>query len=138
MLELRALMGNRIYGCDDCLAVCPWNKFAVAATEMGYQARVGAPELAELVALGRRRVSGAVLRAARSNGLGATGLCATCFMRLAIRALLRWQRLPGVWQRTATLPLPMRRCGRWHGLGLAQVIAQGCDAVLQIRQGCQA
>ncbi|HVZ51607.1 MAG TPA: tRNA epoxyqueuosine(34) reductase QueG, partial [Pseudolabrys sp.] len=28
--ELRPLMGNRIYGCDDCLAVCPWNKFAVA------------------------------------------------------------------------------------------------------------
>jgi epoxyqueuosine reductase len=49
--ELRALMGNRIYGCDDCLAVCPWNKFAVAATEMGYQPRVGLPELAELAAL---------------------------------------------------------------------------------------
>jgi epoxyqueuosine reductase len=48
---LRGLMGNRIYGCDDCLAVCPWNKFAAAATEMGYQSRVGAPELAELVVL---------------------------------------------------------------------------------------
>ncbi len=42
--ELRALLGNRIYGCDDCLAVCPWNKFAVAAGELGYQPRVGAPE----------------------------------------------------------------------------------------------
>lgn len=50
-LELRGLMGNRIYGCDDCLAVCPWNKFAVAATEMGYQPRVGLPELAELAGL---------------------------------------------------------------------------------------
>jgi len=49
--DLRALMGNRIYGCDDCLAVCPWNKFAVAATEIGYQPRVGAPALVELVAL---------------------------------------------------------------------------------------
>jgi epoxyqueuosine reductase len=49
--ELRGLMGNRIYGCDDCLAVCPWNKFAQAATEIGYQPRVGAPELAELAAL---------------------------------------------------------------------------------------
>ena len=48
---LRGLMGNRIYGCDDCLAVCPWNKFAVAAKEIGYQQRVGAPELAELAAL---------------------------------------------------------------------------------------
>jgi epoxyqueuosine reductase len=48
---LRALMGNRIYGCDDCLAVCPWNKFAQKATEIGYQPRVGAPELAELARL---------------------------------------------------------------------------------------
>ena len=50
-VELRGLMGNRIYGCDDCLAVCPWNKFAVAATELGYQPRVGAPELAQLARL---------------------------------------------------------------------------------------
>lgn len=49
--DLRALMGNRIYGCDDCLAVCPWNKFAVAATEMAYQPRVGLPELADLATL---------------------------------------------------------------------------------------
>jgi epoxyqueuosine reductase len=49
--DLRGLMGNRIYGCDDCLAVCPWNKFAVAAREIGYQPRVGAPLLAELAAL---------------------------------------------------------------------------------------
>lgn len=52
-LELRPLMGNRIYGCDDCLAVCPWNKFAVAAREIGYRARpelVG-PLLTELVKL---------------------------------------------------------------------------------------
>jgi epoxyqueuosine reductase len=49
--DLRGLMGNRIYGCDDCLAVCPWNKFAVAAREIGYQPRVGLPELAELATL---------------------------------------------------------------------------------------
>ncbi|WP_145104938.1 tRNA epoxyqueuosine(34) reductase QueG [Cereibacter sediminicola] len=49
--ELRERMGNRIYGCDDCLAACPWNKFAVAASEIGYAARVGAPPLAELAAL---------------------------------------------------------------------------------------
>jgi epoxyqueuosine reductase len=41
--ELRPLMGNRIYGCDDCLAICPWNKFAQAARETRYAAR---PELA--------------------------------------------------------------------------------------------
>ena len=49
--ELRGLMGNRIYGCDDCLAVCPWNKFAVTASEMDYAPRVGAPELEELAGL---------------------------------------------------------------------------------------
>jgi epoxyqueuosine reductase len=49
--DLRALMGNRIYGCDDCLAVCPWNKFALAASETGYTARIGAPPLAELAGL---------------------------------------------------------------------------------------
>jgi epoxyqueuosine reductase len=50
--DLRALMGNRIYGCDDCLAVCPWNKFAVVASDIGYAAREPeAPALAELVAL---------------------------------------------------------------------------------------
>ncbi|WP_416916682.1 MAG: tRNA epoxyqueuosine(34) reductase QueG [Roseicyclus sp.] len=40
--EFRPLMGNRIYGCDDCLAICPWNKFAQAAQETRYAAR---PEL---------------------------------------------------------------------------------------------
>ena len=48
---LRPLLGNRIYGCDDCLAVCPWNKFAVAARDIGYQPKVGAPLLAELAGL---------------------------------------------------------------------------------------
>lgn len=49
--DLRALLGNRIYGCDDCLAACPWNKFAAAARDIGYQPRIGAPELADLVTL---------------------------------------------------------------------------------------
>jgi epoxyqueuosine reductase len=51
--ELRALMGNRIYGCDDCLAVCPWNKFAADAQEVKYAARedLRAPKLAELATL---------------------------------------------------------------------------------------
>ena len=50
-LDLRALMGNRIYGCDDCLAACPWNKFAQSARDIGYAARIGAPDLAELATL---------------------------------------------------------------------------------------
>jgi epoxyqueuosine reductase len=49
--EFRAAMGNRIYGCDDCLAVCPWNKFASAASEMKLKARGEAPALSTLAAL---------------------------------------------------------------------------------------
>ena len=49
--EFRAAMGNRIYGCDDCLAVCPWNKFAAAAREAKYAARGPLPRLADLVGL---------------------------------------------------------------------------------------
>ena len=51
--ELRPLMGNRIYGCDDCLAICPWNKFAVAAHETRYAGRpeLQSPKLAELAGL---------------------------------------------------------------------------------------
>ncbi len=48
--ELRSRMGNRIYGCDDCLAVCPWNKFAKAGREAKLAARadLDSPPLAEL------------------------------------------------------------------------------------------
>jgi epoxyqueuosine reductase len=51
--ELRPLMGNRIYGCDDCLAVCPWNKFAIAGREAKLAARetLRVPRLAELARL---------------------------------------------------------------------------------------
>jgi len=38
-VEFRKAMGNRIYGCDDCLAVCPWNKFATATAEAGFKPR---------------------------------------------------------------------------------------------------
>ncbi len=51
--ELRPLMGNRIYGCDDCLAVCPWNKFAAAGREARLAARqeLREPRLADLARL---------------------------------------------------------------------------------------
>jgi epoxyqueuosine reductase len=51
--EFREAIGNRIYGCDDCLAACPWNKFAHAASEAKLLARddLRAPRLAELLAL---------------------------------------------------------------------------------------
>ncbi|MCW2309648.1 tRNA epoxyqueuosine(34) reductase QueG [Rhodobium gokarnense] len=51
--HLRPAIGNRIYGCDDCLAVCPWNKYASATREMKLSVRddLAAPPLAELAAL---------------------------------------------------------------------------------------
>ncbi len=66
--ELRGLMGNRIYGCDDCLAACPWNKFAEVASEVKYHARddLLSPPLAELAALDdagfRARFSGSPIK----------------------------------------------------------------------------
>jgi len=55
--ELRERMGNRIYGCDDCLAVCPWNKFAQQGREAKLSARTAltAPALADLARLDDRQ-----------------------------------------------------------------------------------
>jgi epoxyqueuosine reductase len=66
--ELRPLLGNRIYGCDDCLAVCPWNKFAKAGHEAALAPRpaLDAPALAELAALDdagfRKRFAGTAIK----------------------------------------------------------------------------
>jgi len=59
--QFRRAMGNRIYGCDDCLAVCPWNKFAQVASEVAFHARAelqapGLGDLAELDDASFRRV----------------------------------------------------------------------------------
>lgn len=67
-VALRPLLGNRIYGCDDCLAACPWNKFAVEAADIRYHARTDlvSPPLAELAALDdaafRSRFSGSPIK----------------------------------------------------------------------------
>ncbi len=52
-MNLRPQLGNRIYGCDDCLAVCPWNKFAQVCNDANYWARIElrCPKLSHLVAL---------------------------------------------------------------------------------------
>lgn len=52
-VELRPAVGNRIYGCDDCLAVCPWNRFARTGKLMKDHARpeLGTPDLIELLSL---------------------------------------------------------------------------------------
>lgn len=66
--NLREKMGNRIYGCDDCLAVCPWNKFAVQGQEAKLAARddLNAPQLKDLAGLGedgfRKHFSGSPIK----------------------------------------------------------------------------
>jgi epoxyqueuosine reductase len=66
--EFREAIGNRIYGCDDCLAVCPWNKFARSATEAKLHARddLRAPALADLARLDdaefRQRFAGSPIK----------------------------------------------------------------------------
>ena len=66
--EFRAAIGNRIYGCDDCLAVCPWNRFAQASHDIAFAAREDliAPALADLLTLDdaqfRARFSGSPVK----------------------------------------------------------------------------
>ncbi|MEM7005447.1 MAG: tRNA epoxyqueuosine(34) reductase QueG [Pseudomonadota bacterium] len=66
--EFRKPMGNRVYGCDDCLSVCPWNKFATEAREAAFHARdaMKSPPLAELLELDdanfRERHSGSPIK----------------------------------------------------------------------------
>jgi epoxyqueuosine reductase len=70
---LRPAIGNRIYGCDDCLAVCPWNRFATTAREAKLRARddLNAPHLAELARLDdggfRARFSGSPIKRSGRN-----------------------------------------------------------------------
>jgi epoxyqueuosine reductase len=74
-VELRPLIGNRIYGCDDCLAVCPWNRFAREGQMMKAYARDGlaAPDLIELLSLDdagfRQRFAGTPILRTKRRGL---------------------------------------------------------------------
>jgi epoxyqueuosine reductase len=73
-VELRPALGNRVFGCDDCLAVCPWNRFARAGALMAAHRRedLAAPALAELLALDdaafQARFAGTPILRARRRG----------------------------------------------------------------------
>jgi epoxyqueuosine reductase len=98
--EFRAAIGNRIYGCDDCLAVCPWNKFAASAARHRAfvpRAELVAPRLEELLALDdagfRRLFSGSpIKRVGRDrfvrNCLIAAGNSGNVALEAPVRALL--------------------------------------------------
>jgi epoxyqueuosine reductase len=80
--EFRRAMGNRIYGCDDCLAVCPWNRFAdSAAANLAFLARdeMKAPSLADLLALDdpsfRERFAGSPIKR-----IGVDGMIRNCLI----------------------------------------------------------
>ncbi|MGL5116324.1 MAG: tRNA epoxyqueuosine(34) reductase QueG, partial [Beijerinckiaceae bacterium] len=81
--ELRPLMGNRVFGCDDCLAVCPWNKFAEVGREAKLQAcaDLDSPQLVELLTLDdagfRARFAGSPVRRAGRNRFMRNALIAT-------------------------------------------------------------
>lgn len=74
-LELRPAIGRRIFGCDDCLAACPWNRFAAAGNLMQLHARpdLTGPDLVELLALDdagfKRRFAGTPLLRCKRRGL---------------------------------------------------------------------
>ena len=95
--ELRPLLGNRIYGCDDCLAVCPWNKFAKAGARDRADAAAGA-QRAVCSPSSRRSTmppSASASPAPPSSASAATGSCATSPMRWAT-ARAREAALPAV------------------------------------------
>ena len=146
-LPLRPLLGNRIYGCDDCLAVCPWNKFARAGSELKLRERpdLVAPPLAELVELDdaafRARFAGSpVKRIGRARfvrnvlmALGNSGraeLVAAAERRLADAASL--VRGAAVWA-TARLASAarLRHLHERHaaGEGAPEVLAEWCHAL---------
>ena len=72
-VEFRAAIANRIFGCDDCLAICPWNKFAVTSREAKLQARpeTDDPDLLELIymdeAAFRKRFAGTAIKRTGRN-----------------------------------------------------------------------
>jgi epoxyqueuosine reductase len=116
---LRTAIGNRVFGCDDCLAVCPWNKFASAATEAKLTARedLREPELGFLLGLddahfrafftaspikriGRNRFMRNVLIAAGNSGNGA--LAPACRALLSDSSAL--VRGAAIWALSRLLP----------------------------------
>ena len=120
-VELRRMMGNRIYGCDDCQLVCPWNKFARAAAHPDFKTRhrLDASRLIELFALDRGGVPRAHrglgdpphrLRALVAQHRGGARQCAghACEQRR------RWPRAPTILRRWCASTWPGRARNTRH------------------------
>jgi epoxyqueuosine reductase len=133
--EFRAAIGNRIFGCDDCLAVCPWNKFALAAhdQQMAIRPEMQGPRLADLLALDdeafRRLFAGTPVRRAgharfMRNVLIAAGNSADAALVPHIEALLAHEapivRGAAVWALAQLAP-------REHVRQLAEALSSESD-----------
>jgi epoxyqueuosine reductase len=129
--EFRRPIGNRIYGCDDCLAVCPWNKFARTATEVKLKARddLRAPALAELARLDdagfRERFAGSPIKRTGRDRFVRNVLIAIGNSGEPALAAVALERLAD--------PSPLvRAMAVW---ALAQLEERGAMAVLAARHG---
>jgi epoxyqueuosine reductase len=115
-VEWRAAVGNRIYGCDDCLAACPWNRFARAGAMMAEHRRAGleAPDLVELLSLDeagfQARFAGTPL-----CGPGGAAFCATFAWPWGMSGDVR--ALPAL-QRAASRPGTADRGTRLWAIGI--------------------
>ena len=129
--ELRPAIGTRIYGCDDCLAVCPWNRFAREGALMRphYRAELAAPDLIELLSLDeagfKRRFAGTPILRTKRRG----------FLRNVCVALGNCgdaRALPALTARRGTRNrlLPNTLTGRWSGSCQRLNAEQGCGHVL--------
>ena len=149
-VELRALLGNRIYGCDDCLLACPWNKFAQRSSLPDFDARAGlsGSQLAELSGWSEKN-SRAAPRAAPSAASDMSAGCAISPSAWATRcvppALIqparprRWRSAPrcrpapptraswcasmspGRWRRAIRPAATAGRAGTWFAAGPADL-----------------
>jgi ferredoxin len=117
--ELRAKLGNRIYGCDDCLAVCPWNKFAVEASELRYLREDGPPRLADLAAL-----DDAAFRA-RFAGSPVKRIGLARFLRNVLYAIGN-SGDPALLPAARRISRPRTRRGRGRRLGMSPVGSRRC------------
>ena len=121
--EFRAAIGNRVFGCDDCLAVCPWNKFAAAAHHMKLQGARGGALAAAGRAAGARRcgLPHALCRHAgqahRARSRGAQRADRRRQLRRAPRLLPPWS---ACWTMTRPSCAPWR-CGRCGGCSARRV-----------------
>ena len=132
-VELRRMIGKRIYGCDDCQLVCPWNKFARAAAHPDFKMRhrLDASRLANC-SRGPKRSSWSAPRDRRSAASATSAGCATSRWRWAMRRPPREHR--GARPRAATI---LGAGARTRGLGAGGTRARAAAGLAQAQVNCR-